>query len=479
MQRKWPFIFAAVLAASYGLLVLLLSTLARDYETRVQQQSRIIHDDVRERFALFLRSPLTVGLLGAGELGHGQLPLSEYDRFAQRLIKLNRELLGINLLDASGKITAVYPPEENQSALGTVTQNLRELRNSLAAGESYWFSHPFRLYQGQAGFVFYVPVTRQGQHAGWVAAVISSRNFFNSFRAYNYFKDHDLIIKDELTGETYFATAVDPAPTDLVFESKSVVKGRTLIFQSWRKSTALSYEFPRSAIFLAALILAILLTSTLYLLQQRRQNRDQLTRINRLLGLTAREALTRLIDLSGKDRTPEDDSTYVTHLVEQIDLLQTMALGEEKLEEEEFSPLDVLEEELRHFSEFCRRKRVRPSLEEKARARIRGNRWLFQSGVLRNALTHCLILSQDDSELRLSLSHTGNDLTLELRGRSAASEAALLQERRLEVLRNVLGFFNGSLQLTRNEDNHYLLRLRLPVTGQTDRTSALGAGRGP
>ncbi|MFP5458736.1 MAG: hypothetical protein ACLGG7_08385, partial [Bacteriovoracia bacterium] len=114
------------------------------------------------------------------------------------------EVVGVNLLDASGRIVRIWPEEYNSSALGKVSQNIIPLTESLSRGEALWLSPPFRLFQGDQGFAYYQPLTQKGQQIGWLAVVVTSETFFKEFAKSEYGRNFHLMAIDEVTGEKYF-----------------------------------------------------------------------------------------------------------------------------------------------------------------------------------------------------------------------------------------------------------------------------------
>src|SRR5690606_4658417 len=146
-----------------------------------------------------------------------------------------------------------------QKALGKKSQYYQEILKSTARGEKYWFSPPFKLYQGTNGFIFYIPLRNKGKLSGWIAPVISSNLLFKHFKESNFFNNYELVIKDKLSGNIYFETGLPPKSGE-IREVSSPLWGREIIFQSWSKATSPKFSLPFSSRFIICFIVSFLST---------------------------------------------------------------------------------------------------------------------------------------------------------------------------------------------------------------------------
>jgi hypothetical protein len=462
---------------SYSLINLVISQMEYRELLIHKKEAKIIQQEIDQRFSLFLDVTLTIGQISSDYIYKQNKNDGSYGDLVATTIAEKKYILGLNQLNADGKIVNVYPKEENHAALGKVTQNLAELVASDERGEKYWFSPPFKLFQGGTGFVFYIPIHRDGKLLGWMAPVISSQLFFERFKTIEFFKEYDLVIKDELTGNVYFETGIPPKEGGIE-EMRSKLRERSIVFQSWHKTThpkfSLSFGWRFLICFLCGFFFALLMKFHL----QKKKAFSRLDSISELLKLTSNEALSKLMDiqseylLTGADgflstEVVEKDVQSVTNLIEQIELLQNIA-GSEQLTEENFEILPLLTEHLQEFRDVLKKKNVRLDLDSESfkEIKITGNKWLISNTVLKNALSYCVLIAKPEAKIKITHTLSPRECSTIFLIDSVYEEElykAFKVERRLLVARNVMDFLNGKIVIQDDGTGGKILMLSIKL----------------
>lgn len=456
---------------------LLMKTFIREMNIRREildrEQANIIQQQIKERFELFLEIPLAVGRMSAGYLTlNGHRSKDDYGRLVEQVFENRDEFLGLNLLDTEGKIINIFPKRANKNAIGKVTQNVAALKAAFAAGFEYWFSPPFELYQGGKGFVFYIPLIENGKLRGWIAPVIRCDRFFEIFRNMAFFRTYELVVRDAQSEKFYFASALEPNRDLPVYEKRDRIMGRDLIFQSWRKRNELPFLFPWYWPFLISTIIASLAALGMRFHLQKKKAGTQLENIGKLLHLTAKEALANLVDIhseyntlgsSGYIRTSvvKKDVHYITNLIEQIDLLQTMAASE-GLEVETFKVLPIIREQLENVDDIIKKKNLKLILNEVELEglTVTGNKWLFTNGVLKNAITHALLYTVVDHSISIRSDRSGKLLEIHLEKiLSEEANTAFRLERRILVAKNSAALIGANLTLSHDASDGMIVAI--------------------
>lgn len=463
--------------AAYGLILFIMNQLVIKQRSLDRIETQIIQEDIKERFNLFLDISLVLGQISSKFIGQSTNNLS-YGEIVEGIFQDKKYLLGLNQIDTSGRIIRTFPKKSNNPAEGKITQNFAELKNSLEKKEPYWFSPPFKLYQGEKGFAFYIPIIEMGKLRGWIAPVISSHIFYKQFKNADYFSNYELIIKDEETDKNYFASAILSEQAD-IHETQTQTHGRKIILQNWRKEDKKLISIPPHLYFLICFIIAALTTFAMKLYLQKKKAFSRLESISMLLKLTAKETLAKLMDIqseylsigsTGYLRTAvvSKDVLSVTNLIEQIDLLQSIAESEE-LEEEEIELLPLLKEQLSDIQEIILKKEIILEVEEKSfqDIKIYGNPWLISNTILKNTLGHCVLSSQPAKKMKISLLST-NEENIMIFNLEEVFEHEMIEtfkiERRLLVVRNAMGLLNGSIKTQLNQQGEMILKIIFPKT---------------
>jgi hypothetical protein len=419
------------------------------------KENEVVQEIVIDRFHQYLSIPYMMTVLGSQFLGNGDIVKAPYEPYAEFVKKENPELLGFNVLDKTGLIIRTYPDSgENGKAKGRITQNLGQLHESLNKREAYYFSPPFKLFQGQQGFVFYIPVMKSKKLEGWYAVVISSEGFLRKFFLEDYTKMFDLQIIDKETGIDYFSTSLGPGDAK-VLSKETEFYNRKLIFKSWRKDGQFLYNYPWYFSVIMSLLMALAVAFIQRLWAQRKKARGQLDNISILLRVTSKEALNNLIEIHSELNDlnlPEDekvnrlarDINYLSNLIEQIDLLQTMAHSREGLTNVQDNFHDLITRQLDRFADVINKKSVNVTYNAKDLRSliISANMWLFENSVLSNVFSHLLIHTEPGSTL--TISSRGNIISFT--AKRLVSQNTKTVTRRLEVARKVLQLHGGDLK---------------------------------
>jgi hypothetical protein len=472
MNKKLLLIFPVTLILCYFIVIQSILWVNREEDAFDAQQTEIIQEYVKDRFNLFLKLPLSIGYIGSDYFAYNDKLEMDHSPFAKNLLRLNKDILGMNLVDTHGKIVSVYPVDDNLQAIGKISQNYPFLKQSLDKKESYWLSPPFSLFQGQQGFVFYIPIlTKNGVHKGWFAPVMSTSLFDKEFKLEEFLKTYSLIIRDVSTGIPYFATGMEPDRKQKIYEIKSTVYGRDMEFLSWRKDSKSHLSPPWYVVLLFSLIPALFATILLKLFYQRKAARVQLQDISILLRLTSKEALAKLIDLQNEFYKigSTENITFVTNLIEQIELLQTLAYTGEEMEMKLYEFLPLLENEIESLQELIQKKSLHVTYSPEAfkDINIEVNSWLLQNCVLSNILTHSIIHAESSTGINIDCKREDEKVFITFHTQmvisSGPENTAINLDRRMEVAKRALSFYKGDLFLQRDLAGGIIIRIILPI----------------
>lgn len=470
LMKKSFLWFLFFLIIFYFLFQAFFKLLAKNQEDIDIQQTRIIQENVKERFNLFLKLPLNIGLIGADYFAAGNLLKKDYGPFAKELLNINKEILGLNVVDNEGRIVRVFPSQENSQALGKISQNFAFFKSSFDKKEKFWLSPPFKLFQGCNGFAFYVPITNGTELKGWFAPIICTEIFLERFRHAKFFESYELIIKDKATDLSYFSTAIFPDIPVKIHQSEHSLFGRDLIFQSWRKDRDVIYQFPKYWSVLGSFLFSFLLYLLFQFYQQRLRARAQLQEISVLLRFTSKEAITNLIDVQTELSAlrPKEDITYLSNLIEQIDLLQTMAHSGQGLQDENLDFLPLIQEPLDNLSDIIEKKNLTVNLkrDDFKDVKVSINGWLIQNSVLSSIISHSIIYAEPGSTIEISHSKTHDKHFIVFHTHKIQSDndkKAFALDRRLEVAKKVLHVHEGDLFVQNDLAQGMLIRITLPL----------------
>jgi hypothetical protein len=467
MSKKTVLTFILALGLFFLLLQSFFKFMISAQDKKDAVQMAIIQENVKDRFKLFLDLPLSMCIVGADYLAQ-DIYNKNYGPLFDKILDINKDIIGLNLVDTKGKIIKVMPAESNPHTEGRTTQNIKSLKQSMERGDDFWLSSPFKLYQGQQGFVIYVPI-KNGSIKGWLASVISTEKFFEMFKLKEFLESYDLIIKDQETGRPYFATGISPDSDIKIYESFTTLHGRHLIFESWRKQSSMAQIFSWYYSLLIAFILALAAAFMMKLFEQRRNARLQLEDISTLLRLTGKEAINNLIELQAEEELKTfDTTTYLTNLIEQIDLLQTMAYTGNRPNFEKCELLPLIQNQLEHLEGIVLKKNLHLRLKEQLNnVSVMANCSLLQNSVLSNILGHAIIYAQPGSDIEISYKSSEDQQFItfhifKMISKTSDTKPSSLN-RRIEVAKKVLNIFEGDLYVQNDLLEGMILRMVLPI----------------
>lgn len=477
MKRKISLIFILTFLVSYIALQVFSRFLVARQEENDFRDTKIIHETVIDRFKLFMNTPISIGLIGSGIFSRANIAEYVYSPAAKELTVVNPEIIGLNVLDAEGIIARVFPEEKNPETLGKKTQNYEQLLKSYEKGEKYYFSEPFKLHQGPKGFGLYVPIVANGKLKGWMVPVIDANLFFANFRIGDLDSRYGLIIKDKETGKTYYESAGRPDDEDKIYESENEKLGRMIVYQSWRLDKPFTLFTPFGN-FLLSLFFAGLAALVYRLYDQKKKAKDQLDDIRGILALTSKEALNNLVDIHTEvnqlgpvvlNSPIRKNINYITNLIEQIDLLQTMAQSNEATQDEDQDFLPLLEKSINVVQDTLDKRNIRITYDRPhfQNVHINANGWLIQNSVLSNVLSHALIHARSNSTIKIS-SNSSDDSHLvsfhipDTIPGDINNNSGLTFERRMEVARRILRIYQGEVILQRDLNEGLFIRLSFP-----------------
>ncbi len=476
MNKKIGLIFLLTFISSYLALQVFSKFLVARQKESDFKETKTIHETVKDRFQLFINTPLSIGLIGSGIFSKSNIKEYVYSWAAKELTVINTELLGLNILDAEGIIARVYPEEKNPATLGKKSQNFEKALNSFEKGEKYYLSEPFKLHQGIKGFALYVPITVDNKIKGWMVPVIDANAFFSNFRIGELDSRYGLIIKDKTTGHKYFETAVRPDDAENIYESEDNKLGRSIIYQSWRLEKPFTLFTPFGNFFIS-LFFASLGAFICRLYEQRKKAREQIEDIKGVLALTSKEALNNLVEIHTEvnqlgpvilNSPIRKNIDYITNLIEQIDLLQTMAQTNETSHDEEEDFLPLLERSIKIVQDTLDKRNIKINYDQTnlSNIHINANGWLIQNSVVSNVLSHALIHAKTGSAIEVASDSSADThlITFHVQNtvQGDSTSSGLNFERRMEVARRILRIYQGELILQRDMNEGMIIRLSFP-----------------
>lgn len=435
-----------------------------------EHEISLIHEAIKEEFQLTLTLPKFFAEGGARTFSQSEPKDANYSVHAPAIIKEHKEILGLNVLDANGVIYKILPEEANLTALGKKSQNFDELMSVFQKGQLFWMSPPFPLYQGQKGFAFYAAIVRNNKLHGWYAAVISTKAFFEKFRVADFLKTFELIIYDAQTKEAYFATAAK-APKS-ARTSKVVIEKREIEFISWRKHKFETINYPWYVCFLISLVLAGLITYLSYLRDQRNHSHRQVKDIRSLLQMTSKEALTSLIDVRTDKNIKQKELEYLSRLVEQIDLLQTMADPETTKKDLQYELLPLVLEQLEDLKDAIEKKNLRILFDHQNMGflAVLVNSQLVRHGLIHHVLFHLVVYTAENSSIEITQKEKPSFYELIFHSHRITGPEAFRPDRRFEVARKVMSLCGGELVMENADTHGMIIKLVFPVKLKVDRS---------
>lgn len=434
-------------------------------DQRLTQQATIILHGIEDQLRLHLKG-VVASQVGVAELWkRGSVDEETYNRVAEKIQATLPEVVGVNLLDASGRIVRIWPRDYNSRALGKVSQNLLPLTESRARGEALWLSPPFRLFQGDQGFAYYQPLTQKDRHVGWLAVVVTSETFFREFAKSDYGRNFHLSAVDEATGERYFQGKDAPThATDLQQVGGISEFGHKIRLTIWPKEHLLTPWYVKVWPMALALLFSGVLTFAYRWWLERKRALEQLEDLNNLLRLTIHDASGTLMTISGYLEIMQDDPNLVpverlakhvgivVDLLDQIRLVRKYSEPTEAWRCERVSLLNLVLEVSDFVGDRLKNKDLllRYDPEKLSAAQLHLNKGLFGHSVLGNLISHVIRTSTPGSVVSIDYDRqrSGHEIRIQSQSLSADKVTTPGDDMGLQIATEVLRLHNGPLAMT-------------------------------
>ncbi len=468
MTKKSIIIFLISFILFTGLMHIVTSFVHQKQDERQRREAKLVQETISDRFRLFLRPHFSAAVMASQFFDEDDFTNKDYSSLASKIMDLHKEIIGFNLLKPNGEIFRIFPAENNIKARGKITQNIADLTNALKDGHKFWFSGPLQLYQEQFGFVIYSPV-QHGKLLGWISLVISTQRFIEKFKLEELLKTYDLSIKDERSGLNYFSTGVPAQKDNVVYETELVLYGRKILVETWKKNLDSPFWSWKLQLATSAL-LSLIMVYVIGLYTQRQKSKTQLNEISTILQLTLKEALKNFIDLHSQ-MGPKENTNYMTNLIEQINLLQTMAHTEDYTEEGMKQFLPLLKEQLESFSEIIQKKNLSVSFKEEAlkHINISYSGWLIQHSIISNILFHSIIYAEAGSKIHITHVQSLHNHRIQFQTSRIVDNVNPLEvenDRRIHVAKRALQIYQGDLFIETNDHKDMIISIILPLNPQ-------------
>lgn len=434
-------------------------------DQRLTHQATIILHGIEDQLRLHLKG-VVASQVGVAELWRmSSVDDETYNRVAEKIQATLPEVVGVNLLEASGRIVRIWPRDYNSSALGKVTQNLIPLAESLARGEALWLSPPFRLFQGDQGFAYYQPLTHKSQHIGWLAVVVTTETFFREFAKSDYGRNFHLSAVDEVTGEKYFQGKEAPThATDLRQTGGIDEFGRKIRLTVWPKAHLLTPWYVKVWPVALSLLFSTVLTFAYRWWLERKRALEQLEDLNNLLRLTIHDASGTLTTISGYLEIMQEDPNLVpverlskhvgivADLLDQIRLVRRYAKPTEAWRRERVSLLNLILEVSVFVGDRLKNKDLllRYDPEKLSAAQLHLNKGLFGHSVLGNIISHVIRTSSPGSVVSIDYDRQQTSHEIRILSQTLPVEKVTTpgDDTGLQIATEVLRLHNGSLAVT-------------------------------
>lgn len=480
MRKNKIIFFLGCFAVSFFVIYAVTFRQHAKQEEVLNSEASVIHEEVLSKFELFIDSLISKGVVTSEYFSQGTLYTKNYEALAGNIVQSYDEILGINILDDQGNIIRVYPYQENKRSLGKRSQNYLFMKDSYDKGEEFWISPPFTLYQGPKGFAIYIPIKRDEKLIGWVAPVISNDLFFKKFIKADFLKSYELVIQDQETGEAYFSTGNPAKAEDQMKRQIVKIRGRSLVFLSWPKTTySESYLWPLS-IFMALIISA--LTTYLYsLLEYKFHSNMQTEDVEQLLRTSIQDASSgmiliqnqlELMKLGAGHISPERVSLhamYISNLLEQVKILQRIANQDESTKLYKTPLFPLLMEVTDRLSESIHAKNISIEMDAEKLKQINLylHKALFKDSVLINLINHIIYHVGSESVIHVTaeIRKKNQLLSFEVLNHMPSSDfkEKMKSERALIGIRRVLALHQSHFDLEATSNGKLIFNIVMPL----------------
>lgn len=469
MNKKYIVTFSCFFILAYFVVHSIFNWQHNQLIEYYHHETDILHHNVADRFTLLMDTHQAIGLVASEYISSGNLGTSEYEDLTRRILENFDEILGLNILNNEGTIINVSPKNANQSALGKTTQNIDSLTTSYKNNEPYWLSPPFKLFQGGMGFSFYMPIVKKGKQLGWVAPVIDQSKFFKKFVTSEFLTTYHLIIRDEVSGRTYFATENSPMGVIEKFENEKLIKDRKISFISWPKKPNPMEKRQLYLSLILALGLSVLGIFSLWMYDQKLIIRKRLESLSNLLRMTVNDtgqSLTTIqrqfeqMQLSLPSTQLQKVSrhlNYMNTLLRQMEMLQKLTGNIKRQEFTRETVLPMILEVTDLLNDEMNEKRVILIYDpqELSHIEILADKWLICHSVLRHFIRQAMLMSPANGDIELkyskenqfncfSILHKGVGFHDELLHGKITDEETFVAEKVIQLHQGKLHFQNTS-----------------------------------
>lgn len=465
-MKKLVLFFILSFAVFYGVIHTTFKMLSDDYYASLVYETESMHESVKERFNLYLNSSHIIGFITANIFTNKPVNVDDYENLGRKVTEKFHEILGFNLLDSSGKIIKVFPPQENEDALNKITQYFPEIQKSAAKGDSYWFSPPFELYQGEKGFAFYVPIYDEGKLTGWIAPLLSNKLFFERFKPSKFLSKYHLVVKDSETGHDYLSTSSLSSSGNYI-RHVSQIFGRPVEFYSWPINQTFDFKLPWYLCFLMAFIFSTLSTLSFRLFGQKRDTIEQLEKIKALIDFTTKEASSSLmgiyreLNLMGKETGYVSTDkvskyvSYISNLLDQISVSEKISNQSRMLEFQHAQISPILQEQLDLYGDRLSDKALGVKIDDSPLMQdfeVWSNKWLLCHSVFGNIMRNVVYYASPNTDIKITYLQNENDKIIsfyhlqdETPGRDVLHDEIL--DRCLAIAKEVVKVSNGNIDV--------------------------------
>lgn len=432
--------------------------------------AKILQQEVGQKFQMALDVTWVIGQMSTVYIEQIKDDQGRYKELLREVLKDKNYILGINQLNAEGRVIHIYPEEGNQEALGKISQKYDDIRESLRRGEQFWFSPPVKLLQGlQPGFAFYIPIIIKNKLRGWIVPVLLSDAFFAQFKKSDFLNKYDIAIKDAETGASYFETGMTPKSEEIK-ELVTPLWGRNIVIKSWPKATNSKFELSFWIRFLISFFFGFFCALFMKIHLQKKKAYMRLDDISDVLKITSNEVLAKLMDIQakflaeeGKSSSAEHDIQTANNLIEQIELLQNIAASDH-FYEETFEILPLMKEHIEHLRDIVSRKNVVLNLDTESFKDIKltANKWLVSNTVIKNAISFSALVSHPDSKIEVTHTVSPTQCCTIFYIEKVIEESlskTFRVDRRLLVAQNVMNLMNGEITLREDGSGGMILKL--------------------
>lgn len=458
-MRARLIVFLSAFVAAYLPLSFIYDHLHQRREHFIVTEFDSIQAQIELRFRLYNRSAVVLSKLATQFWQQPNVSPEEFATIGETVLSINPEAIGANFIAPDGRITQIYPVEENSRALGKTSQNISALQSARQNNMPIWLSPPFELFQGEPGFVYYFALQRGDKFQGWYGIVISQRRFLEQFLANQQFDNFHVDLRDSSTGKSYIQTAPLPSATKYVRTTQFEALGRSITLQSWPKDAfILSTILP--LVTSVALVIAVLVTLAAHFYLHRRQIQRHQTQLNALLDHVIQDTAESLRSIKGHVELMKSDPRlvpldrmnmhlgFVVELVEQIKVMRGLTELQDKWAKQRQHLLPLILETIEILSDRLQNRGllIDYSPEELAVVQTNLNQRLFVHAAMANTLGVYLRVAPSGSTVGLSVMRTESTTRLRMSCSAEIGKLERSDELSLNIADKVMKLQGGSVE---------------------------------